>query len=151
MTPFELLTVQPSTEPRKMASSMELTAKNIRTLLHDVRLKWYDIGIELGFLKADLDEIKKVRSDDPAACQYELINRWLKTINPDPSWSSLVDALRAPPVDEQKLAAEGMLFFPPHLLCYKFFFKIVEHKSGLVQSETAEAQEEPSPKGNGLP
>lgn len=65
--------MQPSTELRKMASSMELTAKNIRTLLYDVRLKWYDIGIELGFSKVYLDEIK-ARSDEPAACLYELID-----------------------------------------------------------------------------
>ena len=72
--------------------------------IHDARTKWYYIGIEL---KLDVSTLKAIESkySDCKDCLREVITKWLKAVQPKPTWRSLVDALRRPVVDESKLAA----------------------------------------------
>ena len=72
---------------------MELSLKNVRGLLYDVREKWYDIGIELEIDAKELDIIRD-KFADPGTCLLEMIKIWLKSINPQPTWKTLADVLR---------------------------------------------------------
>ena len=83
---------------------MELDLRTVRNELHDVREKWYDIGIEL---RMDVPSLKTIdnKYNDSKDCLRELITEWLKTVHPKPSWISLIDALRRKAVNEPKLAA----------------------------------------------
>lgn len=40
------------------------------------------------------------------ACLTEMLSRWLKTVNPPPSWKAIIDAVRAPAVGYYHLAKE---------------------------------------------
>ena len=80
-----------------------LDLKDVRTLLYEVRRKWYDIGIELEIPIGKLDTIKAKLLDDYGACLVEMIKEWLNS-GEAATWEALVEALRAKPVDEGKLA-----------------------------------------------
>ena len=82
--------------------------KRVRTFLYNVRLKWYDIGIELDVPKVALDEIKDRHNNDPAACLLDMLEVWLKAENLRSTWTTLAGALNAVAVDEKGLASEGM-------------------------------------------
>lgn len=83
---------------------MALTLKELRTFLYDVRLKWYDIGLELEIDDNDLDVIKSVNNNDPSKCLVELIKVWLKL---EPTWKALAEALGAQAVREKALSKKG--------------------------------------------
>jgi len=46
-------------------------------LLHPVRAKWYDIGLQLGLRSGDLDAINKDSPIDCSASCREMLKRWL--------------------------------------------------------------------------
>ena len=77
----------------------------MRNALHDVRTKWYDIGVEL---KVKISTLKSIdaRYDDDKDCLREVITEWLNKANDNVTWESLVDALRTRVIDEPRLAAE---------------------------------------------
>ena len=84
--------------------------KKFREFLFDVKLKWYDIGIELEIEKEELDIIKKRNHDDPSACLLDMIAGWLKsttTNDEKKAWKTLADALKSKPVKENALAEKG--------------------------------------------
>ena len=70
----------------------------------DARSKWVNIGIQLNLIKTDLDAIKEANSSDIGNCFTEMLSLWLKQVNPPPTWSALVTALREPPVGLQQLS-----------------------------------------------
>ena len=76
----------------------------VRNEIHDARSKWYDIGLELKVPKSTLKSIES-RYEDDKACLREVISVWLRA-GDNPTWESLVDALRTRVVDEPNLAAE---------------------------------------------
>jgi len=82
---------------------MDLDLSTVREEIHDARIKWYDIGIEL---KVDVPTLKTIQSmySNSQDCLREVITEWLKAVDPKPTWRSLVDALRKPVVEESKLA-----------------------------------------------
>ena len=89
--------------------TMKLTIeslKEVRSLLYSVRRKWYSIGIELNIKIGELETIKATYSD-PGECLTEMLLVWLRSINPSPSWKALGNALKAEPVNEQKLGDTG--------------------------------------------
>ena len=53
----------------------------------------------------DLDAIK-AESSDNKNCLTEMLTLWLKQVNPPPTWSALVMALRQPAVGERKVAQQ---------------------------------------------
>ena len=67
--------------------------------------KWYDVGLELRVPVHTLDSIR-IQFTDPADCLRETLKQWLKGIDPKPTWSALVDALRSDAVGEHCLARE---------------------------------------------
>ena len=64
--------------------------------------KWQNIGI---FLEVDphrLESIKTAEHHDTQNCLREMLQIWLKKINPSPSWSAITDALEY--LGEEQLA-----------------------------------------------
>ena len=89
-----------------------LRLKKFREFLFDVKLKWYDIGIELEIKQEELDVIKRINHEDPSACLLKMIAGWLKsTTDEKKAWKTLADALNSKPVNEKALAAEGIYIF----------------------------------------
>lgn len=71
--------------------------------IHDAKAKWEVIGIALGIGRNDIDIIRK-HSTNVNDYFREILEVWLKRIDPPPSWESLVRALRSPMVGHTKLA-----------------------------------------------
>lgn len=81
--------------------------KEVRALLHRIRERWYDIGIELNIDIGELDIIRQ-KHDDPGDCLLEMIKIWLRSISPQqPSWKILAEALGGSILNELALAEEG--------------------------------------------
>ena len=89
-------------------SSRRLTLSSLATVrdaLYDVRSKWEDIGIEL-LSKNDTDAIKKEKGNNVGDCLTETLSMYLKRANPEPSWSSIITALKVRAVGESQLAQD---------------------------------------------
>ena len=69
--------------------------------LYDQKTKWKRIGIELSVPESDLDAI----TGNPLECLQSMLSKWLKGINPPPTWEKLVAVLRSK-VDEERKARE---------------------------------------------
>ena len=89
-------------ESRKLTSSNLAT---VRDALFNVRSKWEDIGIEL-LSKDDTDAIKTEKCNIVVAYLTEMLSVYLKRAKPEPSWRSIIAALRAKAVGESQLAKE---------------------------------------------
>ena len=87
-------------------SFSESDLKEVRSFLYAVRLKWYDIGIELDIDPVELDEIKEKHNNDPSKCLREMIKVWLRSLTA--TMKALEDALGSPAVNEKKLASKGL-------------------------------------------
>ena len=77
----------------------------VREALYDVRSKWEDIGIEL-LSKNDTDAIKKEKGNNACDCLTEMLSVYLKRAKPEPSWRSIIAALKAKAVGEAQLGKE---------------------------------------------
>ena len=67
--------------------------------------KWYDIGLQLNLPVGTLEKIKEQYSD-PQSRLREVLKTWLVTINPYPTWRTLVMVLKRQAVGEHSLADE---------------------------------------------
>ena len=85
---------------------MGLSLKQVREFLFGVKLKWYDIGIELEVPTEELDVIRDKNRDDVAAGLRDMITTWLHD-NDQATWDALADALGSRYINEKKLAKEG--------------------------------------------
>ena len=84
----------------------EPTLKALLNELHSVRLKWYNIGLELDIPYTELNCFRKMYSD-PSDSLREVLICWLKTaVDPPPSWEAVVSALRSLIVNEMNVAAQ---------------------------------------------
>ena len=70
--------------------------------LYDARSKWKMIGLGLRLRHSDLDAI----SGSLLECLQSSLSKWLKGIDPPPTWEALVAVLRSPVVGEEKKAQE---------------------------------------------
>lgn len=86
-----------------------ISIKKVRDLLYEVRLKWYDLGIELEVEDGELDEIKSKNKDDHGACLRDMIRARLRFIWDPLTWSHIADALSARAINELELAERGNL------------------------------------------
>ena len=77
--------------------------KTVRTEIWEARLKWCDIGIELELSKSDLDTIQQ-NYTEVNKCFNEMLCEWVKRVDLQPNWNSLVNALCAPAVGLGHLA-----------------------------------------------
>ena len=98
----------------------EITLKELRNKLYRVRVKWYDIGVELNVATEELDIIKS-KSDDPSVCLREMIALRLRSSN-ELTWKIISDALRTEVINETALAkgiesdqSENHASLEPHL------------------------------------
>ena len=73
-----------------------------RTLFH-AQTKWEDIGLALNLHPDTLNTIK-IDNREVKGCFTEMLKVWLKQTDPQPMWSTLLDALRQPSVGCEDLA-----------------------------------------------
>ena len=81
-----------------------LTLKTAINALHSVCTKWYNIGVQLDIPTFQLKNIEK-RSSDSMDQLRDVLDYWMSN-DSSPSWSQIVDALKAPSVSENRLAEE---------------------------------------------
>ena len=67
--------------------------------------KWKKIGLQLDIEPHDLNAISS-REQDPILCYSEVFSLWKRRADPPFTWDTIVEALRAPAVEETRLAAE---------------------------------------------
>ena len=72
------------------------------TELYEVRTKWKWIGLGLRLLESDLEAMSGSHLD----CLKSMLRKWLKGIEPLPTWRALVDVLKSPVVGENRKAQE---------------------------------------------
>ena len=73
--------------------------------LHEVRAKWYHLGVQLNMRPSDLDAIRVQFMNNPEDCLLEMLSLWLKREDPSPpSWQRVVDALCSPAIVSPALA-----------------------------------------------
>ena len=85
----------------------QLTIGDLKIVLSeiwDARSKWINIGIQLNLIMTDLEAIKEANSSDIGKCFTDMLTLWLKQVNPPPTWSTLVTALKEPPVGLEHLS-----------------------------------------------
>ena len=81
---------------------MDLT--KLLRFLHDARVKWYDIGIQLNISTSTLDAIRQENHSDCGKCLQEMVKHWLNRKFPQATFDALIDALTSEPVGEIILA-----------------------------------------------
>lgn len=98
-------------DPDKPLSEEDLST--LLDLLHSVTHKWERIAT---YLKLNQGTIGIIRSRelDPEDKLLHVIRRWLTKTNPAPTVMALVDALKKPYIDEEKVALEIQKHFYPH-------------------------------------
>ena len=83
------------------AVTMDLS--RLLRLLHDVRAKWYDIGIQLNISMGTLDAIRAEHSEC-GKCLCEMLKYWLNSKSQQATFDALIEALSSEPVGENTLA-----------------------------------------------
>ena len=73
--------------------------------LNDTRVKWYEIGLQLGVSVGTLNAIKK-DYNSTSDCLRETLTTWLKTSPSPPTWNNIVNVLRRSTVGELRLAED---------------------------------------------
>ena len=71
--------------------------------IYDADMHWYDIGLQLGLSVPDLKRITADNGRQQDRLRETLI-LWLKRVDPAPTWTRLVDALKSQTVKEYQLA-----------------------------------------------
>jgi hypothetical protein len=87
----------------------DLSINDLRDVLRAVweaRVKWFNIGLELGVSPGTLNAIKKNNSQDPDNCLTAMLEYWLNNGEPKPSWAAVANALKSPIVGYAQLAEE---------------------------------------------
>ena len=93
---------------RSQSAGQQLSVNDLPVVmeeLNDIRVKWYNIGLQLRMSVGTLDAIKE-QYNDPSHCLREALKTWLKTCPSHPTWNNIIDALRSSTVGEVRLAAE---------------------------------------------
>ena len=83
--------------------AVTMDIKMLLRLLHDVRSKWYNIGIELDISTGTLDAIKAQNSDCDGYLR-EMIKHWLSMKSHKATFDDIVEALSSELVGEMALA-----------------------------------------------
>ena len=66
-------------------------------------MEWYDIGVDLKISPDTLDEIRTDHGDTKSRFR-EMLKVWLRRVEPYPTWSELIEALKSPLVGREDLA-----------------------------------------------
>ena len=68
--------------------------------------KWHSLGIQLGLQPELLNSIERNYSKDSQRCCVEMFKEWLVNSELEPSWSSLIEALKSDFVSRRDMACE---------------------------------------------
>ena len=71
-------------------------------LYRKVADKWKAIGVYLRI--SDLASIETKHHSDPHLCLIEMLDTWLKRVDPSPSWSAIIEAVEF--LGEEQLGKE---------------------------------------------
>ena len=75
--------------------------------LHEVRDKWYNLGVQLNMKTSDLNAIQIQYMNNLDNCLLHMLSFWLdKTESSPPSWQRVVDALCCAPVNRPLIAEQ---------------------------------------------
>ena len=85
--------------------------REVRNFLFGVRLKWYNLGLEVKVAIENLDQIEGMKLKDPGDSLREMLKIRLKNVNNPLTWKMLADALRAEAIDELELAEKCKLIY----------------------------------------
>ena len=77
--------------------------KMLLNLLHEVRAKWYVIGIQLDISTGTLDAIK-AQTTDCGVCLQEMLKYWLSSKSHNVTLDALLESLASESVGENTLA-----------------------------------------------
>lgn len=72
--------------------------------IYIVRNKWYYIGLKLKIPFHTLNAIEIEHHHKTTDCLTDMLQKWLTSVSPPPTWKDLVLALRSAPVGEYLLA-----------------------------------------------
>ena len=76
----------------------------MKALYNTVADKWEPIGIYLHLPMATLKAIVEERQHDPHKCLIGMLEVWLKRLDPLPTWSALIEAVKF--LGEEQLGRE---------------------------------------------
>ena len=77
----------------------------VRGALINVQARWYHIGVELRLPEGTLSAIR-TQFSDLTDCLTEMCTKWLKRIDPPPTWDALANVVESPTVGEEHLAQQ---------------------------------------------
>ena len=83
-------------EPPKISELLNKVASKAKD-------KWKNIGLQLDIEPHDLNDISS-REKDPILCYSEVFRLWKSKEDKPFTWATIVEALRAPSVEETRLA-----------------------------------------------
>ena len=90
----------------------------MRDLLNQVASKaldkWERIGLQLGIEPHQLNSLKTVHLGDPMKCYMDVFSLWENKAEPPFTWTTIINALRAPMVAEVRLAQDLELWLIRH-------------------------------------
>ena len=87
-----------------------ITPPKLRDLQNKVaakaRDKWKQVAIQLDIEPDHIHSIEIKEHSNPIPCYSEIFDLWRKSKASPYTWGTIIDALRAPAVEEQQLASE---------------------------------------------
>ena len=86
--------IEPHIKKQNQQAKVKLSTKNCLKFLLPEAKHWHNIGIFLEVPEPTLEQIESDYRGDCQQCVREMIKRWLKQVNPPPSWKALADALK---------------------------------------------------------
>ena len=99
---FQTATIPPE-PPRPTIDTPKPDIKDlIKELYTTASDKWEFIGLLLGIKQSRLNTIKAAQSKVPENCLREMLDVWLKSVSPPPSWAAIAEAIEF--LGDQQLA-----------------------------------------------
>ena len=83
----------------------KLDVGTVLNRLWEARVKWYNMGLQLSLTEGDLEAIKSDNSDIDS-CFRCMISKWLRQVDPEPTWTKIIEVLMTPSVNFPKLAQQ---------------------------------------------
>ena len=74
-------------------AKVKLSTKHCLKILLPEAKHWHNIGIMLEVPEKTLEQIEADYPGDCQQCVREMIKRWLKQVDPPPSWEDLAEAV----------------------------------------------------------
>ena len=74
-------------------NSHQLSTRTCLKFLLSIAADWQNIGVFLNISDSDLKQIESDYSGRCRDCIREMIRKWLKQVNPAPSWKNLAEAV----------------------------------------------------------